>query len=49
MIDTDPEGRTVAQIAPSGSFFSVSQVNCANPLLGPQQQAAFGYTRPRAF
>ena len=35
---------SVAQIAPSGSFFSVSQVNCANPLLGPQQQAAFGCT-----
>ena len=35
---------SVAQIAPSGSFFSVAEVNCANPLLGTQQRTALGCT-----
>ncbi len=30
--------RTVAQIAPSGNFFSTSSINCDNPLLSGQQR-----------
>ncbi len=33
---------TVAQIAPSGNFFSTSTINCGNPLLSAQQSAAIG-------
>lgn len=33
---------TVAQIAPSGDFFSTSTINCGNPLLSAQQSAAIG-------
>ncbi len=35
---------SVAQIAPSGSFFSVSQINCDSPLLSAQQRTAIGCT-----
>ncbi|NBU29416.1 MAG: TonB-dependent receptor, partial [Caulobacteraceae bacterium] len=35
---------TVAQIAPSGNFFSTSTINCGNPLLSAQQSAAIGCT-----
>ncbi|RYV02248.1 TonB-dependent receptor [Shewanella sp. OPT22] len=31
------DDRTVAQIAPSGNFFSTSSLNCDNPLLSDQQ------------
>ncbi|MFC0632387.1 TonB-dependent receptor plug domain-containing protein [Brevundimonas balnearis] len=34
--------RSVAQIAPSGNFFSTSELNCDNPLLSGQQSAAIG-------
>ena len=34
--------RTVAQIAPSGNFFSTSTINCGNPLLSASQAAAIG-------
>ncbi|MBX3480042.1 MAG: TonB-dependent receptor [Caulobacter sp.] len=33
---------TVAQIAPSGDFFSTGTINCGNPLLSAQQSAAIG-------
>ena len=33
------DDRTTAQIAPSGSFFSVTSINCDNPLLSAQQRA----------
>ena len=33
---------SVAQIAPSGSFFSVADINCDSPLLSAQQAAAIG-------
>lgn len=33
---------SVAQIAPSGNFFSTSTLNCDNPLLSPSQAAAIG-------
>ncbi|HYE44475.1 MAG TPA: TonB-dependent receptor [Caulobacter sp.] len=33
---------TVAQIAPSGNFFSTGTINCGNPLLSAQQSAAIG-------
>lgn len=36
--------RSVAQIAPSGSFFAISQTNCDNPLLSSQQQSLLGCT-----
>jgi outer membrane receptor protein involved in Fe transport len=31
------DDRTVAQLAPSGSFFAPESISCANPLLSPQQ------------
>ena len=34
--------QSVAQIAPSGSFFSVADINCDSPLLSAQQAAAIG-------
>ncbi|MFZ4122088.1 MAG: TonB-dependent receptor plug domain-containing protein [Caulobacterales bacterium] len=34
--------RTVAQIAPSGNFFSTSTLNCGNPLLSASQAASIG-------
>ena len=33
---------SVAQIAPSGSFFSVADINCDSPLLSAQQATAIG-------
>lgn len=33
---------TVAQIAPSGNFFSTGTINCGNPLLSAQQATAIG-------
>ncbi|MDP1875151.1 TonB-dependent siderophore receptor [Phenylobacterium sp.] len=33
---------TVAQIAPSGDFFSTATINCGNPLLSASQSAAIG-------
>jgi hypothetical protein len=33
------DDKTVAQIAPSGDFFSTTTVNCDNPLLSAQQRA----------
>ncbi|MBA3049446.1 MAG: TonB-dependent receptor, partial [Brevundimonas sp.] len=33
---------SVAQIAPSGSFFSVGDINCDSPLLSAQQSTAIG-------
>ncbi|MBP8062772.1 MAG: TonB-dependent receptor [Brevundimonas sp.] len=35
---------SVAQIAPSGSFFSTGDINCDSPLLSAQQSAAIGCT-----
>ncbi|MDH4385528.1 MAG: TonB-dependent receptor [Caulobacter sp.] len=35
---------TVAQIAPSGNFFSTSTINCGNPMLSASQSAAIGCT-----
>jgi iron complex outermembrane recepter protein len=34
--------QTVAQIAPSGNFFSTSSINCGSPLLSASQAAAIG-------
>ena len=34
--------QSIAQIAPSGSFFSVADINCDSPLLSAQQAAAIG-------
>ncbi|MBI1188360.1 MAG: TonB-dependent receptor [Alphaproteobacteria bacterium] len=34
------DSRTVAQIAPSGDFFSTNQINCDNPLLSADQYNA---------
>jgi iron complex outermembrane receptor protein len=37
--------RSVAQIAPSGSFFNTGDINCDSPLLSAQQSvAAIGCT-----
>lgn len=36
--------QSVAQIAPSGSFFSVADINCDSPLLSAQQSGAIGCT-----
>lgn len=36
--------QSVAQIAPSGSFFSVGDINCDSPLLSAQQRTAIGCT-----
>lgn len=36
--------QSIAQIAPSGSFFSVADINCDSPLLSAQQSAAIGCT-----
>jgi len=36
--------KSVAQIAPSGNFFNTAEINCGNPLLGPQQAATIGCT-----
>ena len=36
--------RSVAQIAPSGNFFNTADINCGNPLLGPQQATTIGCT-----
>lgn len=33
---------SVAQIAPSGNFFNTPDINCGNPLLGPQQRTTIG-------
>jgi iron complex outermembrane recepter protein len=35
---------TIAQIAPSGNFFSTGTINCGNPLLSAQQRTAIGCT-----
>ena len=35
---------TVAQIAPSGDFFSTNTINCDNPLISASQKAAIGCT-----
>jgi iron complex outermembrane recepter protein len=40
--------RTVAQIAPSGNFFSTGTINCDNPLLSAAQATAFGCGAPAA-
>jgi iron complex outermembrane receptor protein len=37
---------SVAQIAPSGSFFNASTINCDNPLLSAQQRGLIGCTAP---
>ena len=34
--------RSIAQIAPSGDFFSTNTINCGNPLLTPANAAAIG-------
>ena len=34
--------KSVAQIAPSGNFFSTPDINCDNPLLGAQQRTTIG-------
>ena len=34
--------KSVAQIAPSGNFFSTPDINCGNPLLGAQQRTTIG-------
>jgi iron complex outermembrane recepter protein len=36
--------KSVAQIAPSGNFFSTPDINCDNPLLGAQQRTTIGCT-----
>jgi len=36
--------KSVAQIAPSGNFFSTADINCGNPLLGAQQRTTIGCT-----
>ena len=36
--------QSIAQIAPSGSFFSVADINCDSPLLSAQQSNAIGCT-----
>ncbi|WP_292097162.1 TonB-dependent receptor [Brevundimonas sp.] len=36
--------QSIAQIAPSGSFFSVGDINCDSPLLSAQQSTAIGCT-----
>lgn len=36
--------QSIAQIAPSGSFFSVADINCDSPLLSAQQSTAIGCT-----
>jgi len=36
--------KSVAQIAPSGNFFSTPDINCGNPLLGAQQRTTIGCT-----
>ena len=36
--------KSVAQIAPSGNFFSTPDINCNNPLLGAQQATTIGCT-----
>ncbi|MDI1326702.1 MAG: TonB-dependent receptor [Brevundimonas sp.] len=36
--------KSVAQIAPSGSFFNTSDINCDSPLLGAQQATTIGCT-----
>ncbi|MFN4296017.1 MAG: TonB-dependent receptor domain-containing protein [Brevundimonas sp.] len=38
------DSSTLAQIAPSGSFFNNETINCGNPLLSAQQSAAIGCT-----
>lgn len=38
---------TVAQIAPSGDFFSTSTINCGNPLLSATQKSQIGCTAPQ--
>jgi len=37
---------TVAQIAPSGDFFSTATINCGNPLLSATQKTQIGCTAP---
>ncbi|SFS82007.1 TonB-dependent receptor plug domain-containing protein [Brevundimonas viscosa] len=37
---------SVAQIAPSGNFFSTAEINCDSPLLSAQQAAAIGCGAP---
>jgi len=36
--------KSVGQIAPSGNFFSTTDINCGNPLLGAQQLTTIGCT-----
>ena len=36
--------QSVAQIAPSGNFFSTGDINCDNPLMSAQQSSAIGCT-----
>ena len=38
---------TVAQIAPSGDFFSTTTINCGNPLLSATQKTQIGCTAPQ--
>ena len=38
---------TIAQIAPSGDFFSTSTINCGNPLLSATQKTQIGCTAPQ--
>lgn len=43
------EDRSLAQIAPSGTFFNNTGLNCSNPFLSAQQFAAIGCTSPDDF
>lgn len=40
------DDQSVAQIAPSGTFNNVFQLNCSNPLLSASQAGAFGCAAP---
>jgi outer membrane receptor protein involved in Fe transport len=43
------DDRSLAQIAPSGTFFNNTGLNCDNPLMSAQQLAAIGCTAPTDF
>lgn len=43
------DDRSLAQIAPSGTFFNNTFLNCDNPLMSAQQTAAIGCTDPSDF
>ena len=43
------DDRSLAQIAPSGTFFNSSVLNCDNPLMSAQQLDAIGCTDPSDF